>query len=133
MRRKAELSMMRRAPFTSAGLLTHKALMNRHGGVVTATEAFAQTAIKHPGRNLKPVSRIGATQRAAEDKIIRLVDLLMDEDWQTKPWMPPIQKLAKADPVGVIYQAALYNGRRPFEPLTARHPIKPTSPRCPSA
>jgi len=38
-------------------------------------------AIKHPGRNLKPASRIRATQRAAEDNIIRLVDRLMDEDW----------------------------------------------------
>jgi hypothetical protein len=62
----------------------------------------ASRAIKHPGRNLKPASRVGAAQRAAEDNIIRLVDRLMDEDRQTEPWMPPIQKLAKAGPVGVI-------------------------------
>jgi hypothetical protein len=62
----------------------------------------ASRAIKHPGRNLQPASCIGAAQRAAEDDITRLVDRLMDEDWQTEPWMPPIQKLAKAGPVGVI-------------------------------
>src|ERR1700735_5214027 len=62
----------------------------------------ASRAIKHPGRNLQPASCIGAAQRAAEDDITRLVDRLMDEDWQTEPWMPPIQKLATAGPVGVI-------------------------------
>jgi hypothetical protein len=62
----------------------------------------ASRAVEHPGRNLKPASRIGAAQRAAEDNIIRLVDRLMDEDRQTEPSMPPIQKLAKAGPVGVI-------------------------------
>jgi len=62
----------------------------------------ASRAIEHPGRNLKPASGIGAAQRAAEHNIIRLVDRLMDKDRQTEPWMPPIQKLAKAGPVGVI-------------------------------
>ena len=62
----------------------------------------ASRAIEHPGRNLKPASGIGAAQRAAEDNVIRLVDRLMDKDRQTEPWMPPIQKLAKAGPVGVI-------------------------------
>jgi hypothetical protein len=32
----------------------------------------------------------------------RLVELLTDKDRQTEPWMPPIQNLAKAGPVGVI-------------------------------
>jgi hypothetical protein len=62
----------------------------------------ASRAIEHPGRNLKPPSRIGAAQRAAENNIIRLGDRLVDEDRQTKPWMPPIQELAKTGPVGVI-------------------------------
>src|SRR5665811_1553854 len=62
----------------------------------------ASRAIEHPGWNLKPASGIGAAQRAAEHNIIRLVDRLMDKDRQTEPWMPPIQKLAKAGPVGVI-------------------------------
>jgi hypothetical protein len=62
----------------------------------------ASRAIEHPGRNLKPPSGIGAAQRAAENNIIRLGDRLVDEDRQTKPWMPPIQELAKTGPVGVI-------------------------------
>jgi len=62
----------------------------------------ASRAIEHPGRNLKPPSRIGAAQRAAENNIIRLGDRLVDKDRQTKPWMPPIQELAKTGPVGVI-------------------------------
>src|SRR6516162_1890197 len=62
----------------------------------------ASRAIEHPGRNLTPPSRIGAAQRAAENNIIRLGDRLVDKDRQTKPWMPPIQELAKTGPVGVI-------------------------------
>src|SRR5450756_2950678 len=62
----------------------------------------ASRAIEHPGRNLKPARGIGAAQRAPEHNIIRLVDRLMDKDRQTEPWMPPIQQLAKAGPVGVI-------------------------------
>ena len=62
----------------------------------------ASRAIEHPGRNLKPPSRVGAAQRAAENNIIRLGDRLVDKDRQTKPWMPPIQELAKTGPVGVI-------------------------------
>jgi|HubBroStandDraft_6_1064221.scaffolds.fasta_scaffold359406_3 hypothetical protein len=81
----------------------------------------ASRAIKHPGRNLQPASCIGAAQRAAEDDITRLVDRLMDEDWQTEPWMPPIQKLAKAGPVG--YQAALYNPRRRHSSIGYLSPI----------
>jgi hypothetical protein len=45
----------------------------------------ASRAIEHPGRNLKPPSRIGATQRAAEDNVTRLVELLMDNHRQTEP------------------------------------------------
>src|SRR3974390_2180681 len=62
----------------------------------------ASRAIEHPGRDLTPPSRIGAAQRAAENNIIRLGDRLVDKDRQTKPWMPPIQELAKTGPVGVI-------------------------------
>jgi len=62
----------------------------------------ASRAIEHPGRNLKPARGIGVAQRAEAHNIIRLVDRLMDKDRQTEPWMPPIQKLAKAGPVGVI-------------------------------
>src|ERR1019366_1835542 len=62
----------------------------------------ASHAIKHPSRNLKPASDIGAAPRAAEHNIIGLVDRLMDKNRQAEPWMPPIQKLAKAGPVGVI-------------------------------
>src|ERR1019366_1495 len=50
----------------------------------------------------KPASGIGAAPRAAEHNIIGLVDRLMDKNRQAEPWMPPIQKLAKAGPVGVI-------------------------------
>src|SRR5580704_5695820 len=92
----------------------------------------ASRAIKHPGRNLQPASCIGAAQRAAEDDITRLVDRLMDEDWQTEPWMPPIQKLAKAGPVGVIKLRCTIAAVH-IRALTALHQIKPTSPRCPSA
>src|SRR5664279_1821410 len=62
----------------------------------------ASHAIEHPSRNLKPASGIGAAPRAAEHNIIGLVDRLMDKNRQAEPWMPPIQKLAKAGPVGVI-------------------------------
>jgi hypothetical protein len=67
----------------------------------------ASRAIEHPGRNLKPPSGIGAAQRAAEYKVTRLVELLMDKDRQTEPWMPPIQNLAKAGPVGVSTHLSL--------------------------
>ncbi len=101
---KAGHSMMRRAPSTHPpkGLLTPTVLINRHKAWWRDDRIRASRVIEHPGRNLKPASRIGAAQRAAEDNTIRLVDHLMDENRQTEPWMPPIQKLAKAGPVGVI-------------------------------
>src|SRR5271165_1845394 len=92
----------------------------------------ASRAIEHPGRNLKPPSRIGAAQRAAENNIIRLGDRLVDEDRQTKPWMPPIQELAKTGPVGVIKLGCIMAGVH-TRALTAPRQIKPTSPRCHSA
>src|ERR1019366_9690241 len=86
----------------------------------------ASHAIEHPSRNLKPASGIGAAPRAAEDNIIGLVDRLMDKNRQTEPWMPPIQKLAKAGPVGVI-KLRCTMAADPIRVLTAAHPIKPTS------
>jgi hypothetical protein len=47
----------------------------------------------------------------AEDNIIRLVDRLMDEDWQTERWIPPIQKACESRSCG-CYQAALHKLRR---------------------
>src|SRR5664279_5342890 len=92
----------------------------------------ASHAIEHPSRNLKPASGIGAAPRAAEHNIIGLVDRLMDKNRQAEPWMPPIQKLAKAGPVGVIKLRCIMAAVH-IRVLTAPHRIKPTSTRCHSA
>src|SRR4051812_27305958 len=90
----------------------------------------ASRAIEHPGRNLKPPSRIGAAQRAAENNIIRLGDRLVDEDRQTKPWMPPIQELAKTGPVGVIKLGCTTTGARTRRwAISPRRPMPPISPQ----
>ena len=77
----------------------------------------ASHAIEHPSRNLKPASGIGAAPRAAEHNIIGLVDRLMDKNRQAEPWMPPIQKLAKAGPVGVIKLRCIMAGAHIRDPM----------------
>src|ERR1035437_6767626 len=90
----------------------------------------ASHAIEHPSRNLKPASGIGAAPRAAEDNIIGLVDRLMDKDRQAEPWMPPIQKLAKAGPVGVIkLRCTTMSGHTPASVGWCRPSTRPNSHR----
>src|SRR3954470_20173012 len=73
-----------------------------------------------------------AVQRAREDDAIRLVDRLVDRHLQPEPRMPTIMQFSENGLVGVLKRCCITAGDR-IRALTARHPIKPTSPRCQSA
>src|SRR3954470_2231643 len=73
-----------------------------------------------------------AVQRAPEDDAIRLVDRLVDRHLQPEPRMPTIMQFSENGLVGVLKRCCT-TVEGPTRALTARHPIKLTSPRCHSA
>src|SRR5947208_16954600 len=87
---------------------------------------------KHPGRNLQPTVRIGTAQAAAKNTVTRPLDRRVNADPKTKPRMPWVQQFSKLGSVGVLKLCCTTLGVH-IRALTARHPIKPTSPRCHSA
>ena len=96
------------------------------------THLGAGRPVKHPGRNLQPTVRIGTAQAAAKNSVTRPLDRRVNADPKTKPRMPWVQQFSKLGSVGVLKLCCIMAGAH-IRALTARHRIKPTSPRCHSA
>ena len=96
------------------------------------THLGAGRPVKHPGRNLQPTVRIGTAQAAAKNSATRPLDRRVNADPKTKPRMPWVQQFSKLGSVGVLKLFCTTAADR-IRAFTARHPIKPTSPSCPSA
>ena len=71
-------------------------------GVGRQTHFAAGRSIKHPCRKLQPTIRIGAANRAAENKAIWPLDRHVNVDPKTKPRMPGVQQFPKFGSVGVL-------------------------------
>lgn len=88
--------------------------------------------VEHPHRQFEQALRRLAVQATTSDMPARLLQHLMDIDDAPRPRMPRAENVALLGPVGVLEPRCTMEDAR-IRPLTAQHPIKPTSPRCHSA
>src|SRR5262249_11003492 len=89
------------------------------------------TPVKHPSRNLHRAAGVRTRQRAAENKVVRLADRLMNGDAMCKPRMPGVQELTEYRPMGVLecccttstgpIRAAGASARRRCRPFLTRY------------
>lgn len=101
-------------------------------GIRRHTHPGAGRPVEHPGWNLQPTVRIGTAQATAKNRAVRSLDRRVNADPKTEPRMPRVQQFSKLSSVGVLKLCCITDDDR-IRALTAPHPVKPTSPRCPSA